>query len=91
MEKLLIEELKKFSEILEICCNDMVEIDFVVEKNKLYKIILIGKRNFEINTREILRVVARENVLKIKDLTQINYDLEELAKQRNLKGIFIKD
>ena len=60
------------------------------EKN-LYKLILIGKRNFEINAKEILRVVARENVLKIKDLTQINYDLEELAKQKNLKGIFIKE
>ena len=60
------------------------------DKN-LYKLILIGKRNFEINTKEILRVVARENVLKIKDLTKINYDLEELAKQKNLKGIFIKE
>lgn len=57
----------------------------------LYKLILIGNRNFEINTREILRVVARENVLKIKDCTKINYDLEELSKQKNLKGIFIKE
>ena len=57
----------------------------------LYKVVLVGKRNFEINTREILRVVARENVLKIKDCTKINYDLEELSKQKNLKGIFIKE
>ena len=57
----------------------------------LYKLILIGNRNFEINTREILRVVARENVLKIKDCTKINYDLEEFSKQKNLKGIFIKE
>lgn len=57
----------------------------------LYKVVLTGKRNFEINTREILRVVARENVLKVKDCTKINYDLEELAKQKNLKGIFIKE
>ena len=57
----------------------------------LYKLILVGNRNFEINTREILRVVSRENVLKVKDCTKINYDLEELSKQKNLKGIFIKE
>lgn len=57
----------------------------------LYKLILIGNRNFEINVRELLRVISRENILKIKDCTKINYDLEELAKQNNLKGIFIKE
>ena len=67
--------------ILSLNLNDM----------NLYKLILVGKRNFEINTREILRVVARENVLKVKDETIINYDLEELSKQKNLKGIFIKE
>ena len=30
----------------------------------LYKLILVGNRNFEINTREIQRVVSRENILK---------------------------
>jgi hypothetical protein len=67
--------------ILNLNFNDMI----------LYKLVLFGNRNFEINTREILRVVARENVLKIKDCTKINYDLEELSKQKNLKGIFIKE
>ncbi len=62
-----------------------------LKSENIYKIVLIGKRNFEINTREILRVVSRENVLKIKDNTKISYNIEELAKQNNLKGIFIKE
>ena len=70
-------------------------IDYILTLNlddmELYKLILVGNRNFEIDTREILRVVARENILKVKDCTKINYDLEELAKQKNLKGIFIKE
>ena len=30
------------------------------------------------------------NILKIKDSTKLNYDLHELVKENNLKGIFIK-
>ena len=73
--------------------EDLIDriLNLNLDDMNLYKLILMGNRNFEINTKEILRVVARENVLKIKDLTKINYDLEELAKQKNLKGIFIKE
>ena len=48
------------------------------------------KRNVEINPREILRLIDNVNILKIKDSTKLNYDLNELAKENNLKGIFIK-
>lgn len=73
--------------------EDLIDriLNLNLDDKNLYKLILIGRRNFEINPREILRVVSRENVLKIKDCTKINYDLEELAKQKNLKGIFIKE
>ena len=57
----------------------------------MYKIILVGNRNFEINTREILRALEKTNILKVKDKTKVNYDLEELSKQNNLKGIFVKE
>ena len=88
---------RKFEEI-QLKVNDFLSkedlIDRILNLNlddmNLYKLILIGNRNFEINTREILRVVARENVLKIKDCTKINYNLEEMSKLKNLKGIFIK-
>ena len=50
-------------------------IDYILTLNlddmDLYKLILVGNRSFEIDTREILRVVARENILKVKDCTII--------------------
>jgi len=60
------------------------------EKNKYTKIILVGNRNIEINTLEILKHVTNVNIIKIKDKTKLEINLEELSKQNNLKGIFIK-
>lgn len=62
-----------------------------LEANNIYKIVLVGRRNFEINTREILRIIPKSNILKIKNETTLNYNIEELAKQNNLKGIFVKE
>ena len=73
--------------------EDLIEriIDLNLDEKNIYKIILVGKRNFEINSRELLKVIARQNILKIKDNTKINFNLEELSKQQNLKGIFVKE
>lgn len=73
--------------------EDLIDqiLNLKLDSMNLYKLVLKGNRNFEINTREILRIVSRENILKIKDCTKINYDLEELSRQKNLKGIFIKE
>lgn len=61
-----------------------------IEKNKFYKIILTGERNFEINTYEIEKYVD-ERIIKIKNNTKIKQNLEQLVKQNNLKGIFVKN
>lgn len=73
--------------------EDLIEelLNYRYNKMTMYKVIIIGKRKFEINTREILRVVSQTNILKVKDQTKLDYDLEELSKQNNLKGIFIKE
>lgn len=60
------------------------------EKNSEIKINLNGKRNFEINKNNILKLIHNENIVKIKDLTKIKYDLEEISKENNLRGIFVK-
>ena len=62
-----------------------------LEENNFYKIILEGKRNFEINTRKIMKLVKRDNILKVKDFTKLNYNLEGLAKENNLKGYFVRE
>ena len=59
------------------------------EKN-MYKVILVGQRNFEINLNDIQKSVLIENIIKIKNKTKISYNLEELAKEESLKGIFVK-
>ena len=70
-------------------------IEYINEKNydkdKLYKIILIGKRKFNINCREILNLISVKNVLKIKDLTKLEINLNELKNENTLKGLFVKE
>lgn len=89
---------RKFEE-REISVDKILSKEELIEKilklyldpRTMYKIVLVGRRNFEINTRELLKILSVDNILKIKDNTKINYDIEELAKQNNLKGIFIKE
>ncbi len=62
-----------------------------IDENKYYEIILVGKRSFEINKYEIQKQMKSNNIIKIKDNTELKVDLEELAKENSLKGIFIKN
>lgn len=62
-----------------------------LEENNMYKIILTGIKNFEIDTNKILKLIMKKNILKIKNEAKIKYNLEELSKQNNLKGIFVKE
>ena len=58
--------------------------------DKFYKIILIGKKNFEINIKEILELTKHQSIIKIKDNTSIKFNMEEIAEQISLKGLFAK-
>jgi len=62
-----------------------------LEENNLYKIILIGKRKFEINTYKLFKLLEIKNIIKIKDKTILDYNLEEIANDFSLKGIFAKE
>ena len=62
-----------------------------LEQNNLYKIILTGSRNFEINIYKIYKLIETENIIKIKDKTKISYNLSEIANDSTLKGIFAKE
>lgn len=65
------------------------ELNF--EKNKLIEINLIGKRNYEINIYELYKLISNEKIIKIKNKTEINYDLEKIKNDFTLKGIFAKE
>ena len=61
-----------------------------IPNNKFAKIILIGTRQFEIDITELYKLIENEQIIKIKNQTKINYDLEKIANENTLKGLFAK-
>ena len=68
--------------------ENLNELNF--DENNLIEIYLTGKRNFEINTYEIYKLLINDKIIKIKDKTRINYNLEKISEENTLKGIFAK-
>ena len=62
-----------------------------IQPNEYVKIILEGKRNFEINTYELYKLIQEQKIIKIKNKTKINYNLEEIENETTLKGLFAKE
>ena len=89
---------KEFKE-QEIEITNINDIDELIEKinnepleeQNLYKIILTGKRNFEIDILAIYKFIKKINIIKIKNKTKPNYTLEEMQNNYTLKGIFIQE
>ena len=96
-------EFEKIAEIefeeIELDCTEIISEEELIEKinnlklneKKLYKIILKGKRNFEINAYNLLKLIPEEKIIKIKNKTKLNYDLNKLEKETTLKGLFVKN
>ena len=61
-----------------------------LEENKSYKIVLTGYKKIEISLSKIKKMIAQKNVIKIKDESKIEHDIEFLSKQNNLKGIYLR-
>lgn len=88
---------KEFKEI-EINISNINSIESLIEtineikleEDKYYKIILTGQKQVEINTLDLLKNIDNKNIIKIKDKASIEYDLEKIAKEQSLKGIFVK-
>jgi DNA repair exonuclease SbcCD nuclease subunit len=72
--------------------NDIGKIYETLQRD-IYKIVLKGsvEREFIINS-EVLREKLRDifYYVKIVDLTEIKIDYEELAKEYNIKGVFVR-
>ena len=62
-----------------------------IQEENLYKVILTGKRYFELNIDEIMKLNGIENIVKIKDKTKLGIDIEQIAKENNVKGIFVRN
>lgn len=89
-----IEFVEKNIDISEIYSEEeLIEkiINSDLKENKLYKIILIGNKNIEINKNKILKIINKKNILKIKDETKLRIDLEKIKKENNLKSYFANE
>ena len=86
-------------EEMELEVTEFISKDELIEKindlnipdNVLIKVILMGKRNFEIDKYELYKLLTNERIIKIKDHTKIQYNLEEIANNHTLKGLFAKE
>lgn len=91
-------DTKEFKEI-ELDITNIPSQEELIEKinslnlhfNIFYKLILIGERNFEIKTQYLYQFIKSENIIKIKDKTKIGVDLNEIAQEMNLKGLYVKE
>ena len=81
-----ISEITTIEELLE-----KIE-ELSIEENKLYKIILTGKRNFEINLYKLIKMINQKEIIKIKDKTTLGYDIQKISQETTtLRGIFVKE
>ncbi len=89
---------REYQEI-EIDVTEILSNEEIIEKinmlslkeENLYKIILTGYRKMQINTKEILKLIEKNNnIIKIKNNTSISYNIEEIKKENNIRGIFVR-
>jgi len=62
-----------------------------IDDDRYYKLILVGNKNIDIDTNEIIKYIIKNNIIKLKDKTKIEYNLEKISKEQSLKGIFVKE
>jgi DNA repair exonuclease SbcCD nuclease subunit len=82
----------------EIDITNLLSIEEIIEKienltldeKNLYKIILTGRRYFPIKLEEITKLINIENIVKIRNHTKPGIDIEKLAQENTIKGIFVR-
>jgi len=85
--------------IIQIDATELLSNDELIEKingiqineNQYYKIELIGKRNFEIDTKLLEKLIISKNIIKIKNFTKLNYNIEQISNENTLKGLFARE
>ncbi len=62
-----------------------------IQEKELAKVVLIGKRNFEIDVYDLYKLIENDKIIKIKEKTKMNYDLQKIANDTTLKGLYVKE
>ncbi len=100
-EKLKLDFLKLDDEEFvekEIDVTEVLSSEELIEKiseleildNQFVKVVLVGKRHFEIDILGLYKVVKNERIIKIKNNTEIAYELDKIASESTLKGLVAK-
>lgn len=86
-------EYKHF-EILEVDVSSFKSPEEILNKislgDNIYRIILKGEKNIDIDKIKEILNATEKNICEIRDLTHFSYDLEEISKEKTLKGFFTK-
>lgn len=61
------------------------------EENIYYEYIFVGEKSFEIDSNKIINQINNKHVIKLKDESKLHVNLEEIAKENNLRGIYVKE
>lgn len=72
------------------CLSPNEALDKLHLRDNIYKIILTGIRNTDVNTLKEMINISNKQVCEIEDKTRMDYNLESIAKQKTLKGMFTR-
>lgn len=72
------------------CFSPNEVLDKLKLKDNFYKIIFTGIRNIDMNTLKEIIIMSGKNICEIEDKTRMDYDLNSIASQKTLKGIFTR-
>lgn len=62
-----------------------------LSENKLYKIVLFGNKKIEINKNKIIKILNIKNLIKIKDETKVEINIEKINDENDLQGYFLRE
>jgi DNA repair exonuclease SbcCD nuclease subunit len=62
-----------------------------LDDNNFYEIYFVGRRSFELDLYNFKKLIYRPNIIKLKNLSKINYNIEQISNETTLKGLFVKE
>ncbi|MBP3502803.1 MAG: DNA repair exonuclease [Clostridia bacterium] len=85
--------------IINVDITEMIAIDELIEninnlqidENDYYEIYIVGKRKFEIDKYALKKMITNQRIIKLKNLTKRDYDIQKIVDENTLKGLFVKE
>ena len=92
IEFLKMDDIEFEIKIIDIskCLSPNEVLDKLNLKDNIYKVVLTGVRNIDINTLKEMILVSGKYVCEVEDRTRMDYNFESIASQKTLKGVFTR-